>query len=204
MTSIEHAGQQRGPITLHIDTQAADVQVVSDPRITGTLVELSTPDNSGPAVDAIRSADFRDYGNEVHLTLREGQSGNTVQYGNGNVQMNSFGGGMTIINGVVMGGTASGPITVRAMIEPGSAVVIKTMSGDIVTRGVTTVRAQTMSGDIEADGVTNRSTLKSMSGDIRVAGVGQPQVTASSMSGDVTGSGVALNGSSMSGRVRHR
>lgn len=204
MTSIEHAGRDRGPVTLHIETQAADVQVVSDARISGSLIELSTPDHSGPAVDAIRRARFRDHGNELHLTLREGQTGHNVTIGGNNYGSISTGGGMTIVNGVVIGGVVSGPITVRAMLEPGSAVVVKTMSGDITTRGVNTVRAQTMSGDIEADGITNTSSLKTMSGDIRVCGEGRPQVTASSMSGDVTGSGVDLHASSMSGRVRHR
>lgn len=204
MTSLEHAGRSRGPVTLYIDTQAADVQVVSDPRITGSLIELSTPDRSGPAVDAIRSAEFRDYGNELHLTLREGQSGG-VTIGGNNYSNISFGSGMTIINGVVMGGAVMGPITIRAMIEPGSALVVKTMSGDITTRGVTTVRANSMSGSIDVEGITAASKLNTMSGDIRVSGEGRPQVTASSMSGDVYGDGsVALDGSSMSGRVRNR
>lgn len=204
MTSIEHSGRDRGPVTLHIDTQAADVQVVSDERITGSLIELSTPDQSGLAVDAIRNAEFRDHGNQLYLTLREGQSGGNITIGRNNYSNISVG-GMTIVNGVVMGGSVSGPITVRAMLEPGSGLVVKTMSGNIVSRGVTAVRANSMSGDIDVEGVTSASALKTMSGDIRVSGEGRPQVTASSMSGDVYGDGtVALDGSSMSGRVRNR
>lgn len=215
MTAVEYTARQTGPITLHINTQAADVQVVADPRASGTWIELSTPDTSGPAVDAIRAADFRDHGRDVHLKLTEGRNGGTVIMGN---VVN----GMTIVNGMVIGGTVigggfvSGGITVRAITEPGSAVEVKTMSGDVITRNVTAVRAQTMSGDIEVDGVAEDSSLKSMSGDIRVTGaalhsgsrevarygVAGPRVTASTMSGDVTGSGVDLHASSMSGRVR--
>lgn len=203
MTTVEHTGRQTGPVTLHIETQAADVEVVSDSRITGSWIELSTPDQSGPAVDAIRAARFDDHGTELHLTLREGQSGGTViQSGRNNYSNVSFGGGVTIVNGVVMGGGSMGQVTVRAMLEPGSALVVKTMSGDVVTKGVHHVRAQTMSGDIRADGVTGDSRLKSMSGDIRVNGQPQAHVSASTMSGDVYGAGVQLEASTMSGRVR--
>jgi hypothetical protein len=214
VTSIEHTARQAGPITLHITAQSADVEIVADPRVTGTIIELSTADTEGPAVTAIRNARFRDDGRDVHLTLTEGQ-GSTVIRG---AQVFGNVGGMTIVNGVVMGGGgyASSGITVRAITEPGSAVVVETMSGDVVTRNVSAVRAKTMSGDIEADGVTDDSSLKSMSGDIRVTGgavatgsrdVAQrgttgPRVSASTMSGDVTGRGVDMNASSMSGRVR--
>jgi hypothetical protein len=202
MTSIEHTGRQSGPVTLHIDTQAADIEVVADPRVTGSWIELSTPDSTGPAVDAIRNASFRDNGSDLHLNLREGQNG-------GGGMVIQSGGGVTMVNGRIIsgnmggfGGVSMGRITVRAILEPGSRLVAKTMSGDVVTKGVTSVDAQTMSGDIEADGVSASSRLKSMSGSIRVRGEGQPLVTASTMSGDVHGSGVDLDASSMSGRIR--
>lgn len=218
MTSIEHTARLTGPITLHITTQAADVQVVADPRVTGTIIELSTKDTDGPAVDAIGRARFRDDGRDVHLTLTEGQGGTVIRGAQvfGNVTVN----GMTMVNGVVIGGGGyvSSGITVRAITEPGSTVVVETMSGDVITRNVSAVRAKTMSGDIEADGVTDDSALKSMSGDIRVTGgtlasgsrdvarhgTSGPRVTASTMSGDVSGYSVDLNASSMSGRVRNR
>jgi hypothetical protein len=216
-TKVEFTATQTGPITLHINTMAADVQIVADERASGTWIEVSTPDTSGPAVDTIRRADFRDQGRSVHLKLNEGQhSGGTVISGNNIYQA----GGMTIVNGMVMGGTSfSSGITVRAITEPGSAVEVKTMSGDVTTKNVSAVRAQTMSGDIEIDGITEDSSLKSMSGDIRVSGAaintgsrevtragtaGGPRVTASTMSGDVTGDGVDLHARSMSGRVRQR
>lgn len=216
MTSVEHTGRQRGPVTLHIDTQAADIQVVADASVSGSWIELSTNDHSGPAVQAIRSADFRDNGSELHLTLREGQHGGGVTIGGNNYGSISTGGGMTIINGVVMGGVSIGRITVRAILEPGSRLVAKTMSGDVVTKGVAAVSAQTMSGGIQVEGVTDDSRLKSMSGDIRVYGhrpgsaeldrLGgrMPRVSASTMSGDVSGEHVDLDASSMSGRVRRR
>jgi DUF4097 and DUF4098 domain-containing protein YvlB len=226
MTSVEHTPQQTGPITLHVDTQAADVQVVADPRVTGTWIELSTSDHSGPAVTAIQNARFTDCGSDVYLSVKEPSNGSTfrnVQYGNGNVMVN----GMTVVNGVVVnngqmyGGQVSSGITVRAITEPGSTVDVKTMSGDVLAQGVNTLRAETqsgdvtasdvvtvnastMSGDIRADGVQARSSLKSMSGDIDVSGSPSARVRASTMSGDVTGSGVDLTGSSMSGRVRQR
>jgi Putative adhesin len=202
-TTVEYTARHAGPITLYVTTQAADVQIVADPRARGTWIQLSTPDRSGPAVEAIRTAEFRDSGDSVRLKLTEG-SGGTVIRGNNVFQS----GGMTIINGVVVGGGggyASGGITVRAITEPGSTVVVKTMSGDVITKNIGAVRAETMSGDIEADGLTAASSLKSMSGDIRVAaGTGaRPRVTASTMSGDVSGDGVVdLHASSMSGRVR--
>ncbi len=203
MTTNEFTGSRPGPVTLHIDTQAADVEVVSDPRVSGCWVEVSTPDTSGPSADAVRDASFRDNGSDVRLSLREGQSVGNVQVGRGNYSNISFGNNMTMVNGVVIGGSGGGSrITVRAMLQPGSRLEVKTMSGDVISRGVTSVRAQTMSGDIEADGVTSASQLKSMSGDIRVRGEGRPQVTATTMSGDVQGSGVDLNASSMPGRVR--
>jgi hypothetical protein len=219
VTSIEHTARLTGPITLHITTQAADVQVVADPRVTGTIIQLSTDDTDGPAVDAVRRARFRDDGRDVHLTLTEGKRGTVIRGTQvfGNVT------GMVMVNGRVIsgGGYASAGITVRAITEPGSAVVVETMSGDVITRNVGAVRAKTMSGDIEADGVSRDSSLKSMSGDIRVTGgavdpgsdfgrevarrgTAGPRVTASTMSGDVTGYGVDLDASSMSGRVRRR
>ena len=201
MTSIEHTGRQTGPVTLHIDTQAADIEVVADPRVSGSWIELSTPDSTGLAVDAIRNATFRDNGADLHLNLREGQNG-----GGGTVIQSS---GMTMVNGRIisgnMGGSSGmsmGRIIVRAILEPGSTVIAKTMSGDVVTKGVHFVRAETMSGDIRAYDVTGDSRLKSMSGDIRVHGSPAARVTASTMSVDVSGSGVELNASSMSGRVR--
>jgi len=204
MTSKEYTASQAGPITLHVDTQAADVQVVTDPRVTGTWIEMSTPDESGPSVDAIRRAEIRDNGSDVHVKLNEGASGGNVVIGNGRVQIN----GMTIVNGAVYGGNvvASSGITVRAITEPGSAVQVKTMSGDVVTKNVATVRARTMSGDIDAVGVSRSADLKTMSGDIHVTGdgAGRPVVRAQTMSGDVTGAGVELSGSSMSGRVRNQ
>ncbi|MDI6101891.1 DUF4097 family beta strand repeat-containing protein [Actinoplanes sp. NEAU-A12] len=226
MTTVEHTSQQTGPITLHIDTQAADVQVVADPRVTGTWIELSTPDENGPAVTAIQNASFRDHGGDVYLSVKEATGGGTirnVQFGNGNVRVNgNFSGGVTVVNGVVItNGQMSSGITVRAITEPGSAVDVKTMSGDVLAKNVKSLRAQTqsgdvtaidvvtvtastMSGDITAEGVTARSSLKSMSGDIDVSGSPAASVKASTMSGDVTGSGVDLHGSSMSGRVRQR
>lgn len=210
MTTVEFTARHTGPITLYVTTQAADVQVVVDPRARGTWIELSAPDTSGPAVEAIRTAEFRDDGNAVRLKLTEGRGGNvggTVITGNryfGDMRV-GVGGGVTIVNGVVVGGGgyASGGIIVRAITEPGSTVVVKTMSGDVITRNVGTVRAETMSGDIEADGLTAESSLKSMSGDIRaVADGARPRVFASTMSGDVTGAGVDLHANSMSGRVR--
>jgi len=208
MTTVEHTARQTGPITLHIDTQAADVQVVADPRVTGTMFQLSTPDTSGPAVAAIRDAEFRDGGQDVYLKLNEGTGGGTfsnVQFGNGNVQVN----GRIIVDGLVYGSgggfVSHGPITVRAITEPGSAVDVKTMSGDVVTKNVAAVRAKTMSGDIEVDGLSAASSLKSMSGDIRASGQGLPRVNAQTMSGDVTGSpGIDLHAKSMSGSVRQR
>ncbi|MCU7724571.1 DUF4097 family beta strand repeat-containing protein [Actinoplanes sp. KI2] len=201
MTTIEHTAHLSGPITLHITTQAADVQIVADPRVSGTWIELSTPDTSGPAVDAIRAAEFRDDGRDVHLKLTEGTN---IVNNLGSVTIGNYS-SMTVVNGVVIGASgnfASSGITVRAITEPGSAVVVKTMSGDVTTKNVGAVRAQTMSGDIKADGLTRDSSLKSMSGDIRVTGDGRPRVTASTMSGDVTGKAVDLNARSMSGRVR--
>lgn len=202
MTSIEHTGRQSGPVTLHIDTQSADIEVVADARVSGSWIELSTDDSTGPAVDAIRRADFRDKGDHLRLTLREGQNGGgsvVIQSG-----MNVT--GVTMVNGRIISGgygsVSAGRITVRAILEPGSTLIAKTMSGDVVTKGVHFVRAETMSGDIRADGVTGDSRLKSMSGDIRVQGSPAAHVTASTMSGDVSGSGVNLNASSMSGRVR--
>ncbi|GAA0529393.1 hypothetical protein GCM10010172_07590 [Paractinoplanes ferrugineus] len=213
MTTVEHTGRQRGPVTLHIKTQAADIQVVSDPNVNGSWIELSTPDQSGPAVDAIRRAEFRDHGNEIHVDLREGQnvSGGGVTIGGNNYgiiagNVNGYS-SQVIINGRVVsssGPFSAGPITVRAILEPGSTLVAKTMSGDVTTKGVHFVQAQTMSGDIRADEVTGDSQLKSMSGDIRVQGSPAAHVTASTMSGDVSGSGVVLSGSSMSGRVLQR
>jgi hypothetical protein len=218
MTSVEHTARQAGPIILHITTQAADVQIVADPRVTGTVIELSTADTDGPAVTAIRNARFRDDGRDVHLTLNEGQRGGmTVNQNFRNIPAGITVTGVTMVNGVVIGGGyVSSGITVRAITEPGSTVVVETMSGDVITRNVTGVRAKTMSGDIEADGITDESSLSTMSGDIRVTGgtgtipgravarpgAAGPRVTASTMSGDVTGRGVDLNASSMSGRVR--
>jgi len=234
MTSVEHTAQQTGPIILHIDTRTADVQVVADERVTGTRIQLSTPDESGASVTAIKEASFRERDGEVYLSVKEPDTVTIIR--NGNVQINANGG---MVAGVVYGGMhttfsnggmqstvgsdahVTGGITVRAITEPGSTVDVKTMSGDVIAKNVRVVRADTqsgdvttdgvgavtantMSGDITADGVTAQASLKSMSGDIHVSGSPGATARASTMSGNVTGSGVALTGSSMSGRVRQR
>lgn len=205
MTSIEHTGRKAGPVTLHVDTMSADVEVVSDPRATGSWIEISTPDASGPAADTVRNATVRDLGDDIHVKLREGQSvgAGSVVIG-ANYDVISSGTNVTIVNGrVISGGSASsGPIRVRAILQPGSRLVAKTMSGDVTTKGVASLDASTMSGNIRADEITSPSRLKTMSGDIRVTGTGRPPVNASSMSGDVTGNGVDMTARSMSGRVR--
>ncbi|WP_045742290.1 DUF4097 family beta strand repeat-containing protein [Actinoplanes rectilineatus] len=226
MAKVNHTARLTGPVTLNIDTGAADVMVVADPSVTGTWIELSTEDESGPSVDAIREARFYDDGAEVSLKLTEP----SVSFSTGGMTFsNIYGGGMIFGNGgtirvngqVVTGGTTIGgsKILVRAITETGSAVKVETVSGDVMAKNVRVVRAETVSGDvttlgvddvrakttsgnIDAVGVTASSRLKSVSGDIMVSGEPGTRVTAKTTTGDVSSSGgVDLDASSVSGRV---
>lgn len=228
MTSVEYTAKQVGPVVLHVDTTSANVEVVADPRVSGWAIELHTDDENGPAVKAIREAQFRDEGGEVHLKLNEDTSADrTVSY-NGDVvfgDMIQVAGrviGRTIVNGQVVsnsGGTFSSGIRVRAMTEPGSSLDVRTTSGDVAAKGINTLRANTRSGNVTAENikavqaetrsgniaayrVSADSTLTSRSGDIHVTGSRSAHVEATTRSGDVTGSGVDLSASSRSGRVR--
>jgi hypothetical protein len=170
----------------------------------------------------------------VRLDHAHGDGGTVIQTGNSRVVISGgsgvvVGNGVTMVNGrIVSGGgqymqVGGSPITVVARVPHGSAVTASTQSGDIRCTGVydqidarsqsgdveigtaREVRAATQSGDVTVDALTGRGDLSSMSGDIEVRGPAQASATARTMSGDVrSAGGIAVAGSSMSGRIRNR
>lgn len=135
-----------------------------------------------------------------------------------------------IVNGVrVSGGSGAvvvggSPILIEARLPLGSSVAADTTSADIDVTG-TVVRAQvrTVSGDINLDGVADldvgstsgditveafagNGQAQTVSGDIRVHAMQESSLRARAVSGDVRVSGarVALEASSVSGRVSQR
>lgn len=220
---------RRGPITLDLRLVAGRILVgVGD--CGGAQVELSTPDSRGPAADAVRSPRVSDEGDLLVIDARvEGGSGVQVGrnvYGGVNIGSVAFGGGVTIVNGVVVGGgsvSSSSGIEARVVLPLGSSLIattmdadvivhgpvrgarVKTMSGDIEVEHVAALNAETMSGNIRIGELAGDGRAKSMSGDIGVERGGPWRLRASTMSGDIsTPRELRLDGGSMSGRVRTR
>jgi len=80
------------------------------------------------------------------------------------------------------------------------------VSGDIDLDGVASLDASTTSGDVTVRAFAGSGQVRTVSGDVRVHAVRESSLRASTVSGDVsvTGERVALDASSVSGRVSQR
>jgi hypothetical protein len=203
---------QPGPIVLDVDTSAFDLDVTVDPSCTQASLTLSTDDDTGPSADAVNGADATAHGDAIRCRLHP--------------RGNFGGGGMVMVNGRVISGGATGGSMIRmaARVPAGSSVRFRgqsaslevaggalraldaeSQSGDVRVDAVGEAKASTQSGDVRIGHLAGYAELKSMSGDVDVYGGPGASARASTMSGDVSASGgMALNGSSMSGRVRNR
>lgn len=223
----------RGPVHLRADTGSITLTVITEARPGGEIT-VSTNDDDGPSADAVCEADLGIRGQDMGVRLRatgttvQFGDGATVQVNSGRgvfIAGDNYGavtGGVAVVNGRVMSAAGS-PITVVARLPHGSTVDAATTAGSVACHGVyDTVRATTMSGgvtvgtarqvqastqsgSVHVGTLTGRGDLSSMSGSVRVSGPNTAYAKASSMSGNVTASGgMAVDGSSMSGRVRTR
>ena len=226
-----HTGTHTGPITLNVRLTAGQIRVVAEDRARAEIV-VSTPDSSGPSVEAVTNTRISDLGDTIEVDVPDnGGGGVTIQSGGGVTMVNS-GSGMFIAGNVVGGSIISSGrdtfingqrvtgggavhiggsgISVEARVPRGSSVRANTTAADITVTGeARAVNAGTMSGDVEIAALSAEARIKTMSGDIEVtadpASAALVPVRASSMSGDITARGrVDLDGRSMSGRVRNR
>jgi hypothetical protein len=218
---------QPGPIVLDVDTSAFDLDVTVDPSCTQASLTLSTDDDTGPSADAVNGADATAHGDAIRCRLHpRGNFGGGVVISGNSYGTIVTGGGMVMVNGRVISGGATGGSMIRmaARVPADSSVRFRgqsaslevaggalraldaeSQSGDVRVDAVGEAKASTQSGDVRIGHLAGYAELKSMSGDVDVYGGPGASARASTMSGDVSASGgMALNGSSMSGRVRNR
>ncbi|HEV2343470.1 MAG TPA: DUF4097 family beta strand repeat-containing protein [Actinocrinis sp.] len=215
MTRRELTCPETGPIVLDARSLAACIRVsVADTD--HAHVTISTPDTAGASHDAVTTARLEHTAGR--LTVRLDDQGaaisrvTIVRSGN-RVSMTTLTadrdlcivGGRVIIDGVeITPGTATvvgtSPVTIDAVLPPGSLVHLTTQSGDITLHGAyPEVRAQSVSGDITAERADHAS-VQTTSGDIRITTAGHAvtntvsgdtdidrtdTLTANSVSGDI-------------------
>lgn len=217
--------QSPGPVHLDVSTAAFNVVVFTGDREYGEIM-VSTADDEGPSAAAVNAANLVAEG--VRLTARfpKGADGVTivsggghVQIGNGNVQVNHFGGvavggnnygvissgrGVYINGALVTGGAVVSPVQIVAQLPHGSSVRFESQSGDLRASGrLGRVSAASQSGDVDLDEVDTVN-AETMSGDITV-GVLTGHADLHSMSGDISvhgGSKAHASARTMSGNVR--
>ncbi|MFI1194133.1 DUF4097 family beta strand repeat-containing protein [Micromonospora sp. NPDC020750] len=134
-----------------------------------------------------------------------------------------------IVNGVHVGGgggvlVGGSPIVIEARLPVGSSLAADTTSADIDATGpLTRAQIRAVSGDVNLDGVASLDVsttsgdttvaafagsgqVRAVSGDVRVTAVQESSLQVRTVSGDVriTGARVALDASTVSGRVSQR
>lgn len=188
-----------GPVTLDVNVSAQDVNVTIDENCLVATVEITTADDEGQPADIVNRSRLDQSGDSIIVDIAP-TSGVTVQGGGGgsvqtnvfsrggrrtvvsnfsggvvvgdNVSVISTGGGVTIVNGMVVsrGGTViigGSPVVVNATLPPSSSVNAHTVSGDVTVAGsAQTLRATTTSGDIEFDGNAQQVDAHTVSGDV--------------------------------------
>lgn len=217
------------------DDNGPSADAVNRTRITdgtpGVLV-VSVPRTSGAdgvTVVGNGSVQMNSFGGRGRTVVSNVGSG--VFIGGDNYGVVSTDSGVTIVNGQVIsgGGTVivgSSPITVDAIVPPGSSLIgettsadvvvegdarkvdVRTVSGDVDIEGVVSAQAQTTSGDIRVERLAGAGSLRTVSGDVSVTAVaGASRLSASTVSGDITTRGARIqvvDARSVSGRVRNR
>lgn len=200
-TSRSHTTGQQGPVLFEATTVAAHITVIAEDR-PAALITVSTPQDSGPAADAVRYVSFEGGPGVVSVLLKEPANGreSTVVNRAGGVTVIQGGGAFpgTVIGavfgsvnivdgGMVFGGNSviGAPISIEARLPLGSSLTCESTSGDVGTSGeLVDVDAVTVAGDIRIDSV-RLPRLRSTSGDIRVSRLTGTQAVAETVSGDI-------------------
>ena len=194
-TSRSHTTAQLGPVLFEATTIAAHITVIAEDRPVA-LITVSTPQDSGPAADAVRYVSFEGGPGVVSVLLEEPANGreSTVVNRNGGVTViqtssaihgtviGAVFGSVNIINGGMVIGA---PISIEARLPLGSSLTCESTSGDVGTSGdLVDVDAVTVAGDIRIDAV-QLPRLRSTSVDIRVSRLTGTQAIAETVSGDI-------------------
>ncbi|THA28254.1 hypothetical protein E4198_00115 [Streptomyces sp. RKND-216] len=229
-TTRSIAAANDGPVTIDATLlgHGGRVTVHAEAGCKRATLTISTPDESGPAADAVRDAALKQHKDSISARI-EGHggisSGGTIVTGGGHRMQFTHNSGVIIggnsvvgnvVNGsdvvivggrVVSGGNVvsvggSSPIEVTATVPQGSSVAARTQSADVDTFGsLKTVGANTQSGDVRV-GRAGTIEASTQSGDIRLERT--DVVTGKTMSGDITigdfGGTAKLN--TMSGDIR--
>lgn len=219
MTSRHFTTDLTGPIVLNASILGigGHIAVDASEKCTRASITVRTDDESGPAADAVRSADIGEEGGYLvaRVTGEDNGSGITqsvftrngrttvIQSGNvvtGNVT------GMTIINGqVITGGNSAvqqiSPVEITVTVPVGSSVIGQSDSAAVSTSGeLSQVSANTQSGLVEVE-KARTVRAKTMSGRVDVGLV--EQLHAETMSGRIEAGDVrgAAQLNTMSGRI---
>jgi len=226
-----HTGTHTGPITLNVRLTAGQIRVVAEDRARAEIV-VSTPDSSGPSVEAVTNTRISDLGDTIEVDVPDnGGGGVTIQSGGGVTMVNS-GSGMFIAGNVVGGSIISSGrdtfingqrvtgggavhiggsgISVEARVPRGSSVRANTTAADITVTGeARAVNAGTMSGDVYVSQV-QVADVRTMSGDVEIAAL-SAEARIKTMSGDIevtadpaSAALVQVRASSMSGDITAR
>jgi len=145
--------------------------------------------------------------------------GGGVQFGNGNIQVNSFHGSVfagrnVIINGVRVGSGGNVPVpetpTLQLYLPSGCTLMMDTQSGDLRVpaphnerHGLNALNFSSQSGSVSADCAVGSVSASTQSGSVTMSGI-TGQVSANSMSGSITIRQAAqtVQAKAMSGNVR--
>ncbi|WP_327067807.1 DUF4097 family beta strand repeat-containing protein [Kitasatospora sp. NBC_01302] len=197
----------------HLDLRlpVGNARVCVDPAARAITVMLSTPDDQGPAADAIhRARCWEDQA--LNIQVPEVEGGVTVVGSGGRSVYQSFGTvtgnvtGVTIVNGRVIvggGGPLVGQITATVTLPPTAAMVFRSVSGDLNAtdhlpalgftstsgdlraQSVEMLVASTVSGDVQAERVGQHLTVETTSGDVRIGVHEGSDAAITTVSGDV-------------------
>lgn len=186
-----------GPVFADLTSHTGTVTVTVDPTLIHAQVTVSTPDDQGPAADAVRNTTFGEYTSGEHAIALDVPR--TSGGSNGAVQsVVSIGGSCFEFNsGVVNTGTITGAVISNGDVWVGGQQVVAggrvvAQAGTVVSGGTgrvtldvrvpanSSVYLKTTSADLNVRGDLQRLSVKSVSGDIQATGVHTIAVTTTS------------------------
>ncbi|MET9819583.1 DUF4097 family beta strand repeat-containing protein [Streptomyces sp. NPDC006355] len=197
-----------GSVFATITAPTATVRVKVDATAPVARVRISTPeDATSPAAEAVRNARVEQHGQDLTVSVPE-FAARPVQAATGGPVQYVSSRGMVIVNGVVQSSgpvqASGGGVEVHVTLPAGSAVNVRTVSGEVRVLGVAAyahvetvsgsvavaeaarVTAVTVSGGIRAGVVTDRLDAESTSGDVRVTDHAGRSCRIRTVSGKVT------------------
>lgn len=200
MTIRTVTAESTGPVTLEtaLIGFGGVVTVRAEDGCDRARLTVETPEETGPAADAVREATLRktSTGLAAHVEgagasvaagqsvtgvtmISHGNSGSVIQVGGNLVS------GDVWVNGVrITAGTGGGRVRIIAVVPPGSSVTARTQSADVGTFGpLEAVRAVTQSGDVHIERAAD-ITVSTQSGDVDLDTTDVAEVN--TMSGDIT------------------